>query len=185
MRFYFDMPEKQKLPNQSANVKKTQLFQKNFPKFLNSSVSPGPSSSDYSVLLFGLARQKASRVKGACLAAASGFLIQDYTDPSLKDTPVKTELFRNFDKFFWKSWVFMPLALPFGNFPFSGMSKQKRMQSGVSVYRLYEGQKYANRWHTWPKKIGFSEKKTRFFFWQFSLLRHVKTKAHTKRRVRL
>ena len=46
----------------------------------------------------------------------------------------------------------MPLALPFGNFPFSGMSKQKRMQSGVSVYRLYEVQKYGHRWHTWPKK---------------------------------
>ena len=35
---------------------------KNFPKFLNSSVSPGASSSDGSVLLFGRARQKASRV---------------------------------------------------------------------------------------------------------------------------
>ena len=35
---------------------------KNFPTFPNSSVSPGASSSDYSVLLFGLARQKASRV---------------------------------------------------------------------------------------------------------------------------
>ena len=85
------------------------------------------------------------------------------TDPSLKDAPVKTELFGKFDKFFWKSWVFMPLALPFGNFPFSGMSKQKRMQSGASVIRLYQGRKETHRWHTLVEKNNF--------FWKICFLK--------------
>ena len=57
------------------------------------------------------------------------------TDPSLKDTPVKTEVFGNFDKFFWKSWVFMPLALPFG---ISVSKAQRRCVSGISwwIYSL-------------------------------------------------
>ena len=63
MRFCFDMPEKGKLPNGRANGQKLQLFPKNSWNFLNRSVSTGVSFSDGSVLLFGLARQKASRVK--------------------------------------------------------------------------------------------------------------------------
>ena len=56
------------------------------------------------------------------------------TDPSLKDTPVKTDLFGKFHEFFLKKLSFHAISLPIR---------------------------------------------------QFSLLRHVKTKAHVKRRLRL
>ena len=62
MRFCFEMPEKGKLPNGRANGQKLQLFPKNSWNCLNRSVFTGASFSDGSVLLFGLARQKASRV---------------------------------------------------------------------------------------------------------------------------
>ena len=52
MRFCFDMPEKEKLPNGRSNSQKSQLFQKNFRIFLNRYVFTRVSFSDGSVLLF-------------------------------------------------------------------------------------------------------------------------------------
>ena len=67
------------------------------------------------------------------------------TEELLEDGPGETDLFGNFDKFFSKKLSFLTISSCFGNSCFEDMSKQKRMQSDVFGYRLYEGQKYGHR----------------------------------------
>ena len=58
MRLPIGMPENRKLSKESANVEKTQLFQKNSYFFPNRSVSPAASSTDYSYYSLSLAFAK-------------------------------------------------------------------------------------------------------------------------------
>ena len=124
MRLPIGMPEKGKLSKESANVKKSQLFQKNLSFFVNRSVSPAASSTDYSYYSLSLAFVKRlaeshttwSRQWTVNLATAGetrqAFLLQNafritQNNQETKRTPKKIIL--NFQK---NTNVFWPLVPP-------------------------------------------------------------------------